>query len=154
VKAALERRRRHGVVRRRWDDDAHGVNPVEQRIEGVERLHAELVAHLRRALDIRFVETNQLRTEHVAENPRVVKPQRARADDSDAHGHQITEPRSLRSKNARNSSISGYAWSSAVARSRACDRFSSDLKNRRYARFNSRRTSSGKPFLSNPTTFR
>ena len=85
------------------------------------------------------MKADELRAWDVAQNSRVVKAERPRHRPRRcATGHQITDPRSLRSKNARNSSISGNGCSSAVARSRACERFSSDLKNRRYARFSSR----------------
>src|SRR5207244_9761777 len=90
---------------------------------------------------------------NLAQLTRMVEPERADADDADSNGHQITSPRSLASKKRRNSWTSGNGCSSAAAFSRACDKLSSDLKKRRYARFSSRRTSSGKPFRSKPTEF-
>src|SRR5262249_33896119 len=113
--------------------DADRVHVVEQRLERRIRSDPELRAHRRRALRLRIVEPGELGTRDLAKDARVVKAERPCADDADRYGaaHQITEPRSLRSKNARNSSISGNRCSSAAARSRACERLSSDLKKSR-----------------------
>ena len=103
MQSALERRRRDREMRRRRHDDAHRVDRVEQRLERRERFDAELGRHLRRARRDRLVEADELRAGNVAQNARMMKPECARADHSDADGHQTTDPRSLRSKNARNS---------------------------------------------------
>ena len=77
------------------------------------------------------VNPDELRSRHVAQDAGMVKAQRADADHPDPNGHQTIVPRSLRSKNARNSSTSGSGCSSFRACSRACEMLSFDAKNRR-----------------------
>ena len=68
-----------------------------------------------------------------AQKPRVVAAERADADHADRKRRRVTPARLARdaSMNARNCSTSGTAGSSLRARSSACDRFRSELKNSR-----------------------
>src|SRR5947208_9320719 len=89
------------------------VDRIEQTVELIERPHAKLLRHRRRALRARFEKTDEPRTRHVAQDPYVMIPERTSANDTDAdlrlrcHDDQITSPRSLRSKKLKNSSTSG-----------------------------------------------
>src|SRR5207237_6319951 len=111
------------------------VDRVEQAVEPIERRHAKLLRHRRRALRARFEKTDESRSRQVAQDAYVMIPERTSANDTDpdlrlrCHDDQITSPRSLRSKKLKNSSTSGYRCSSSWARSRACERFRSELKN-------------------------
>lgn len=117
------------VRARRHHDDGR-LDPVQQRRKGFERARPELTRDPRRPLGTVIVEPGERGTGKLAQETNVVIAQRARADDSDADA-QITTPRSLRSKNRRNSSTSGMRRNSVSARARACETFSSDLKNMR-----------------------
>src|SRR5207249_9363728 len=143
---------RHGDCRR--------VDRVEQVFQSIERLDTKLLRHRGRTLWTRFEESDESRARYVTQNAHVMIAERASSDDADpdirlfSHDGQITSPRSLRSRKLRNSSTSGYRCSSSSARSRACDRFKSELKNSRYARLSSRCTSSETPFRCRPTLFK
>jgi hypothetical protein len=131
VNAALQRRGRGGEVRRRRHDDAQRVDRIEERVERRKSRDAKLTTHSRGALGAAVMKTDERRAGDVAENSRVVEAECPRPDHTDPDWHQTTDPRSLRSKKAKNSLISGNCCNSATARSRACERFSSDLKKRR-----------------------
>src|SRR6185503_6666667 len=99
--------------------------------------------HLLRALDARIEEAGERRAMHVAEDADVVVAEAPRPDHADAEWRaQTTTPRPLSSTNRSSSCTSANGLSSAAARSFACETFSSERKNRRYARFSSRTTSS------------
>src|SRR4029078_7691738 len=118
-------------------DDRRRVNGLDEILEPIERANAELRRHLGCALAASLVESPELSARDVAQDANMVVSERTSANDSDAHvprgrcHRQITSPRSLRSRKLRNSSTSGKRCSSSSARSRAWERFRSELKNRR-----------------------
>ena len=156
VQPALERRRGDREVRRRRHDDAHRVDVVEQRVERRERLARRaptLTCSARvgvRRRESRRAARPARRAEFACGGSRA-RPRRRRR--CERPSDRPTRDRCARRTRGTPRSP-GYGCSSAAARSRACDRFSSDLKNRRYARLSSRRTSSGNPLRSRPTTLR
>src|ERR671931_1172326 len=117
-----------------WHRDGHTVRLVEQRFQRLEGPDAKLGRHLSRAIRPRVEESHQLGAGHIAKNADVMIPEGARTDHAQPNARchllrpQMTSPRSLRSKKLRNSSTSGYRWSSLSARSLACERFRSELK--------------------------
>src|SRR5688500_3146020 len=143
-------------MRRRRHRDRHGVACIDQPVEGVERGHAKLSGDLLGAVGAGVVKPDHRGAFDVAEQTNVVVAYRAGAGHADsnrpARGRaQNPTPRWLSSMNWRKCSTTGSGWSSARARSIACDTLSSERKNRRYARFSSRTTSSGKPLRWSPT---
>src|SRR4029079_14270537 len=114
-------------------DDAQCVDRIEERVERRKGRDIKLTTHGRRTLDVAVMKADERRAGNVAENSGVVEAECAGTDhsDPDGAGHQTTDPRSLRSKKTKMSPIAGYCCNSATARSRACERFSSDLKKRR-----------------------
>src|SRR5690606_36126636 len=156
VDASRDRRPCHRLVCRRRHRHDQRLDPIEQRVQLVERRDAELLAHGPETRCIRVVNADELRARQVAQQARVVPAQTAdpRHADPQPTRHQRMIPRSLSSTNVRNRWISGNGLSSSRARSRAWLTFSVELKNSRYARFSSRRTTSGIPRRWSPTVFR
>src|SRR5262249_49406659 len=124
----------------------------EERVQRIERAHAELLRHLRAPLGARVVEPHQLRARDVAEEAHVVIAESPGADDPDlelpAH---ITTPRPLAPTNSRKCFPSGHICSSRSARSGPCVTLSSERKKRRYARLSSCTTSGWNPLRWSPT---
>ena len=71
------------MVRGRGHDHGQCVGRGDQRVQGVERLHAEFLRDLRGAIGARIVEADELRAGDRAEQPDVVVAEPARADDAD-----------------------------------------------------------------------
>jgi hypothetical protein len=146
VLARLECRHRNIVVRRSGDDDRDCVYVFQQRgFVGIPP-DAELAGNLERALVSAFDEAGELNRLHVAKNPDVMIPETAGTDHANAKRLcQMTTPRPLASTKRISSLTSGYISSSFSAAFIACERFMSERKNNRYARFSSRTTASENP---------
>ena len=128
--------REHGQAHRRVcgrrHGDRHRPSAVEQRLAGGEGDGLELARHLRRPLDVRVVDPDQLRVGDLTQEPRVVVAERARADDADGQRRSHTRtPRWVASMKRRKYSTSGTRSSSARARTIPWVTVYSELKSSR-----------------------
>src|SRR6185437_6951635 len=98
-------------------------------------------------------ESRQPELWHLAQQPNMVVAERSGPDHTNARWVQIATPRWLDSTNCTSCITSGICSTSAVTRSIACARLSSDRNNSLYARFNSRIVSAENPFRRSPTEF-
>src|SRR5262249_13206788 len=131
----------------------HRVDLGEQLLDCVIGANAQLPGHLRRPLGIRLEKPRERRACHVLQDARVVKTERPCPHDTDAHAvraHTV-DPRSLACRKLMSASTSGIILRSVFACSIACEMFSSERKNNRYAFFSSAMLSASNPRRCNPT---
>src|SRR5690606_28191734 len=155
VHTTPDRGARHRLVNRGRHRDDQRFDPIQQRLQRIERRDPERFTDGAHALRIRVVDSDEVRIGEVTQKARVVPAEAA--DPRHAYlqpvRHHRMIPRSLSSTNASSRWISGYGSSSARACSSAWLTLSVELKNNRYARFSSRRTTSGIPRRWSPTVF-
>src|SRR5690606_15662274 len=124
---------RHSLVRNRRHCHDQRLDPIQQRLQAIERRDPERLTDGAQTRRIRVVNSDEVRTRQVTQQARVVSAETA--DPRHAHlkpvRHHRMIPRSLSSTNASSRWISGYGSSSARACSSAWLTLSVELKNSR-----------------------
>src|SRR4051794_32673910 len=110
-------------------------------------LHLQILGDLLGSFSAGLVESPEILAKHVPQDTHVMLAKSSGSNDANSNARaQSTTPRPLSSRNRSRSWTSGKGFRSVAARCLACERFSSERKNKRYARLSSRTTSSGKLF--------